>query len=56
MGKILVFQHVPYEILGTFDPMIETGAVVSATSTLDAILKPSPTSQSMTGSSFSAVQ
>ena len=22
MGKILVFQHVPYEILGTFDPMI----------------------------------
>ena len=22
MGKILVFQHVPYEILGTFDPMM----------------------------------
>ncbi len=22
MGKLLVFQHVPYEILGTFDPMI----------------------------------
>ena len=23
MGKLLVFQHVPYEILGTFDPLLK---------------------------------